>query len=558
MAIPSVTALISGAREQSYPASDLSPTKTITLSGAATNDPILEWEWSIIATDANNPGGCPADSGLLTGTHGDFVNGKSSVQNPDIPVDVIGGYCFSLRARNADGWSDPELDGTASQAIAFILTERGMKIPPANMKRYENSLNESLKLLHNLNSGASGIITSSSIATSDYSQVATAKTWYDLTTVNPITITTVEGEYILVSYASSLSSGTTATLLCLKIVVDSTDYQLIMQQQTYGRNMSQARIIGPLSAGSHTIKIQVLSTSSATITIAQYTADGYYCAPVLYVAQFRGGLIPIQSDGVAVLDKPAAINFTDGIEATDVGGIATVKLSSWKFLGEDTTIGLNALTVYQFDGSADQLKDRTSTSYDLNLISGTLSNMTGSPIEPGLLFQNLYLTANLTEDLRLIGAMSIECIFRVIEVSAGKYLICCAASGENLKTNFLYSWKAVNPYSWECFTEYGVSGWDRAVAPFGIFNDRTSFVYVVMTRNAAGYYKFYCNGILTNEIAIGSPEKDTPANNLQYLSIGGGVTSATCVENVIVNSIRILDYELTANQVLDIYNEVKP
>lgn len=152
MAVPKATALHSGAHETSYPYTDLAPTKNISLTGSATNGPILEWEWSIVPTDLNNAGGLPEASGLLSTTSGDFTNGKASVQNPSVNLDVEGGYNFQLRARNADGWSDPSYpspaaptaDGTDCQAIVYILTPEGLKRPPANMYRYENNLNETL------------------------------------------------------------------------------------------------------------------------------------------------------------------------------------------------------------------------------------------------------------------------------------------------------------------------------------------------------------------------------------------------------------------------------
>jgi hypothetical protein len=152
MAVPKATALHSGAHETSYPYTDLAPTKNISLTGSATNGPILEWEWSIVPTDPNNAGGLPAASGLLTSTSGDFSNGKATVQNPSLDLDAAGGYNFQLRARNADGWSDPSYpsaaaptaDGTDCQAIVYILTPRGLKQPPANMYRYEDNLNATL------------------------------------------------------------------------------------------------------------------------------------------------------------------------------------------------------------------------------------------------------------------------------------------------------------------------------------------------------------------------------------------------------------------------------
>lgn len=149
MPIPEVTALISGGRVASYPYTDLP--KAIALSGAATNGPILDWEWTIIPDDTYNPGGLPAASALLTVTSGDFVNGRANVQNPSITLDVVGGYKFSLRARNSTGWSNPSYlgDRLDAEAIVFITTPRGCTRPPANMFRNEFYLEALLIELEN-------------------------------------------------------------------------------------------------------------------------------------------------------------------------------------------------------------------------------------------------------------------------------------------------------------------------------------------------------------------------------------------------------------------------
>jgi hypothetical protein len=146
MAVPVATALIGGQHSASYPLSDLAPTKTITLSGSATNAPILEWEWSVVPTDVNVKGGYPQGSAIATGTKGDFTDGKSSIQNPQAILDTVGGYNFALRARNAEGWSKPTYkgDGTSCQAIVYILTQSGAKLPPENEFRYSQDLNETL------------------------------------------------------------------------------------------------------------------------------------------------------------------------------------------------------------------------------------------------------------------------------------------------------------------------------------------------------------------------------------------------------------------------------
>ena len=144
MARPVATALISGAHEASYAYTTLP--KSITLTGDATNGPILEWEWSVLPTDPNTKGGYPAGSVIATGVVGNFTNGKSSSMSLSVTLDLIGGYCFTLRARNADGWSMPldTVDGTSCQAIVYILSYSGIKLPPEHMFRYADDLNATL------------------------------------------------------------------------------------------------------------------------------------------------------------------------------------------------------------------------------------------------------------------------------------------------------------------------------------------------------------------------------------------------------------------------------
>ena len=150
MPIPVCTALCATLHEKTYPITELAPTKSITLAGSATNPTILEWEWSVLPLDAKTKGGYPEGSVIATGTVGDFTDGKSSVQNPTVTLDKVGGYCFTLRARNADGWSLPTYpagDGTSCQAIVYILNLAGAKLPPESMFRYSDALNQTLARL---------------------------------------------------------------------------------------------------------------------------------------------------------------------------------------------------------------------------------------------------------------------------------------------------------------------------------------------------------------------------------------------------------------------------
>ena len=151
MADPTATALLSGAHITEFAESDLP--KVIALTGAGTpgdGASIAVWEWSLLPRDADNAGGLPAASLLDTTSVGDFVNGKSSVQNPGITLDKVGGYNFSLRVQNNLGdWSDPSFlgDNEQCQAIVYILTNGGLRLPPANMFHYEDDAVATIKSL---------------------------------------------------------------------------------------------------------------------------------------------------------------------------------------------------------------------------------------------------------------------------------------------------------------------------------------------------------------------------------------------------------------------------
>jgi len=109
----------------------------VTLAGAATNTPILEWDWVMLSV--------PAGSSANVGTNQDFSNGRSSLQNPDFDMDVPGCYVLRLRARNASGWSLPEVDKEGGQTLCFMRTEDfDLEVPGYQAYRYDSYLNGSL------------------------------------------------------------------------------------------------------------------------------------------------------------------------------------------------------------------------------------------------------------------------------------------------------------------------------------------------------------------------------------------------------------------------------
>ncbi|MCU0913029.1 MAG: hypothetical protein MUC88_00525 [Planctomycetes bacterium] len=98
--------------------------RTVGLTATATGSPIY-WRWDILSV--------PPGSTANVGTHGDFVDGVATVQNPDLEIDgaVDGAYCVQCRATNSEGESDPASDKAGGQQIVMVRTELGQVwLPP--------------------------------------------------------------------------------------------------------------------------------------------------------------------------------------------------------------------------------------------------------------------------------------------------------------------------------------------------------------------------------------------------------------------------------------------
>jgi hypothetical protein len=110
---------------------------TVTLAGSASNGPITAWEWTMLSV----PPGSSADSG----TNQNFTNGVATIQNPQFDMDVPGCYVLQLKAQNATGWSNPDLDQDGAQTLCFMRTQDfDLEIPGYKAYRYDPYLNGSL------------------------------------------------------------------------------------------------------------------------------------------------------------------------------------------------------------------------------------------------------------------------------------------------------------------------------------------------------------------------------------------------------------------------------
>ncbi|MHC4647974.1 MAG: hypothetical protein ACYTBJ_21145, partial [Planctomycetota bacterium] len=171
-------------------------------------------------------------------------------------------------------------------------------------------------------SGAGGTLIDSVVLAADHSITASHPTFEDVTGMS-ITIDTAEGEQVLLmaTVIGLAAAGTGTIWLRWDIDGTPTDEWNESSSGTFRINLSNTQPSPALTQGSHTIKLQVArDTAGQFIRGTDATEQSR-----IDVMRFRGGLVPIQDDGVQVLDKPTALNFI-GATVSNTGGVADISL----------------------------------------------------------------------------------------------------------------------------------------------------------------------------------------------------------------------------------------
>ena len=176
-------------------------------------------------------------------------------------------------------------------------------------------------------SGAGGTIATAMTMT-DPVTLAAISTDYLIATAD---INAIDGEAININYTGNVKDGGTDIIswYTLVIKVDGVDYNATVYSRKEGSvgvakrfNASFSETIIGLVAGEHTIAIYARTESShADFTGILENNDAT-------IIQYRGGLVPIQQDGVDKIATPRALNFVGAGMVTDVEGIATIELNS--------------------------------------------------------------------------------------------------------------------------------------------------------------------------------------------------------------------------------------
>ena len=142
-------------------------------------------------------------------------------------------------------------------------------------------------------------------------------TWQDMAGYS-LSVSTIAGEQVQVSFSGDLfpDTGVGNGYAWLGYSVDGgADVEATTSWiggQYLAVNGNFSVMTAPLTAGTHTIKLRGMKqTSTGTFSpILQLGMVGFQ------VTQYRGGLIPVLSNGASVVDKPTALNFVGGTVVT--------------------------------------------------------------------------------------------------------------------------------------------------------------------------------------------------------------------------------------------------
>lgn len=234
----------------------------------------------------------------------------------------------------------------------------------------------------------------------------------------------------------------------------------------------------------------------------------------------------------------------------------------WNYVDDTLPNGVSSSPIlrYNFDGSANALKDLTDNGHNLTR-SGGAEFYIPMPIRGGSKFLGLseseyYYTAS-HADLRLLGAGTWEIVCFLNDISAASdTLFAHNAAGADIEANnFLYALRILADNGHFFYRhEYGAG-----VNQESTFTDSMAVVggpmHLVLTRDSAGTdVNLYMNSVLvSNYSASNAPTGG--ANGA--LVIGADVGGPSEYFHGGASSFRMFDIEFTANQVAESYKKVR-
>lgn len=384
-------------------------------------------------------------------------------------------------------------------------------------------------------SGAGGTLEQEFILDQDFSTSSSSYVNVTDSGANPmrVTVTTMEGERVLILLGLQSTNTTDPSLVRYGISIDGAAPTGALAELQYKPGSvtsgTPASMVGtsvltpPLSAGSHTLTVQMKRVDgSGTVTLAGSAVAGSRKSWI-QTMQFRGGYTPGQR--------------------------------VWKYfpITNPDTVTNSPVAVWHFDKSASDLIDRTGNGHTLTL-SGTdyhtvVNDLIGRQFDGS--------TTKLTRAdpaLRLLGALTIE-IIAMINKDSGDATFIDHGGDASLETsveNVLYRITALNGSNQvQYFNEQG-SGTDETInmkggIPVG------KLMYIAITRSASGVVTLYLDGVKIDSGSVTLPT-DGSGGSLQ-IGAASDVSSIQYLSGVIC-SVRITDEEFTATEVLAAFRSI--
>lgn len=242
-------------------------------------------------------------------------------------------------------------------------------------------------------------------------------------------------------------------------------------------------------------------------------------------------------------------------QITNRGEVLGGGASGWNYLQVTQPSGVSTppVALYQFDGTADALNDRSGNSRTLTMFSGNAYYAAVDNLMGFYCVGNNRLWHNATpSDLQLDRAITVEMQMQLLRANAAEeHLFSISGTNEVLKENELCQIsRAATTGILTIFVEYGAGTNSAASSPLSMAN--TGLSLLTFTRASNGLdCKFYLNGTNASVATLPTAAGKDVSGNLQKLYIGNTTLIA------IICSVRITAVEFTAAQVLESYNTLR-
>jgi len=192
-------------------------------------------------------------------------------------------------------------------------------------------------------SGAGGVIVTEK--TDDQQRSGTGATPTEVTQLQ-LAITTTADEYVDLRFIGRTSTSATPDTPEVYLKIDSGSW--IMMSQFTGNTgwacNSAWSAMAQFAAGDHIVRIGIKCFNSTAWTLCVGGAGLGVPVSRFQAIQYRGGLVPIEKDGVAIVDTPRSFNFVgDNFSVTNVNGRATIANNG---VAEGKNIGIRQMNAY--------------------------------------------------------------------------------------------------------------------------------------------------------------------------------------------------------------------